>query len=135
MNLAETVMLSTSAIAIVATASAVATTFRGIFKKNEFIEENIIPYINSLDYNELVIVADAIVLSLNDSNKANLFKSNIEIIDLFLSHDDNVNEVVCEKLRDLINERIFSFSSKELEAFKVNYSELKKNDKVYKKQK
>lgn len=135
MNLAETVMFSTSAIAIVATASAVATTFRGIFKKNEFIEENIIPYINSLDYNELVIVADAIVLSLNDSNKANLFKSNIEIIDLFLSHDDNVNEVVCEKLRDLINERIFSFSSKELEAFKVNYSELKKNDKVYKKQK
>lgn len=136
MNSAEITMLSLSIIAIVSSVSAIGSFSRSririLTEKNKYIDENIMPYINSLDYNELLVVANAMINSLSD-DEANVFQNDIENIDLFLCDDDNFNEVVCEKLRDLIEEKIFSFSSEELEAFKINYRKLKPKSKIYKK--
>ena len=136
MNSAEITMLSLSIIAIVSSVSAIGSFSRSririLTEKNKYIDENIMPYINSLDYNELLVVANAMINSLSD-DEANVFQNDIENIDLFLCDDENFNEVVCEKLRDLIEEKIFSFSSEELEAFKINYRKLKPKSKIYKK--
>ena len=136
MNGAEITMLSLSIIAIVSSVSAIGSFSRSririLTEKNKYIDENIMPYINSLDYNELLVVANAMINSLSD-DEANVFQNDIENIDLFLCDDENFNEVVCEKLRDLIEEKIFSFSSEELEAFKINYRKLKPKSKIYKK--
>ena len=136
MNGAEITMLSLSIIAIVSSVSAIGSFSRSrirmITEKNKYIDENIMPYINSLDYNELLVVANAMINSLSD-DEANVFQNGIENIVLFLCDDENFNEVVCEKLRDLIEEKIFSFSSEELEAFKINYRKLKPKSKIYKK--
>ncbi len=136
MNGAEITMLSLSIIAIVSSVSAIGSFSRSrirmLTEKNKYIDENIKPYIDSLDYNELLVVANAMINSLSD-DEANVFQNDIENIDLFLCDDENFNEVVCEKLRDLIEEKIFSFSSEELEAFKINYRKLKPKSKIYKK--
>lgn len=134
MNSAEITMLSLSIIAIVSSVSAIGSFSRSriLTEKNKYIDENIMPYIDSLDYNELLVVANAMINSLSD-DEANVFQNDIENIDLFLCDDENFNEVVCEKLRDLIEEKIFSFSSEELEAFKINYRKLKPKSKIYKK--
>ena len=135
-NGAEITMLSLSIIAIVSSVSAIGSFSRSrirmLTEKNKYIDENIKPYIDSLDYNELLVVANAMINSLSD-DEANVFQNDIENIDLFLCDDENFNEVVCEKLRDLIEEKIFSFSSEELEAFKINYRKLKPKSKIYKK--
>ena len=136
MNGAEITMLSLSIIAIVSSVSAIGSFSRSrirmLTEKNKYIDENIKPYIDSLDYNELLVVANAMINSLSD-DEANVFQNDIENIDLFLCDDEKFNEVVCEKLRDLIEEKIFSFSSEELEAFKINYRKLKPKSKIYKK--
>ena len=136
MNGAEITMLSLSIIAIVSSVSAIGSFSRSrirmLTEKNKYIDENIKPYIDSLDYNELLVVANAMINSLSD-DEANVFQNHIQTPDFFSCNDDNFNEVVCEKLRDLIEEKIFSFSSEELEAFKINYRKLKPKSKIYKK--
>ena len=108
MNGAEITMLSLSIIAIVSSVSAIGSFSRSrirmLTEKNKYIDENIKPYIDSLDYNELLVVANAMINSLSD-DEANVFQNDIENIDLFLCDDENFNEVVCEKLRDLIEEK------------------------------
>lgn len=90
------------------------------------METIIIPYIDSLDYEELLIVAQAIILSTDEEAEVRLIAEK-----LLENFDDNFNNY--EKLRKLIKEKLLTFSSSELKAFKINYVNKKMATKVYKK--
>ena len=90
------------------------------------METIIIPYIDSLDYEELLIVAQAIILSTDEEAEVRLIAEK-----LLENFDDNFNNY--EKLRKLIKEKLLTFSISELKAFKINYVNKKITTKVYKK--
>ena len=95
-------------------------------ESQKFMETIVIPYIDSLDYEELLIVAQAIILSTDEEAEVRLIAEK-----LLENFDDNFNNY--EKLRKLIKEKLLTFSSSELKAFKINYVNKKMATKVYKK--
>ena len=95
-------------------------------ESQKFMETIIIPYIDSLDYEELLIVAQAIILSTDEEAEVRLIAEK-----LLENFDDNFNNY--EKLRKLIKEKLLTFTSSELKAFKINYVNKKMATKVYKK--
>ena len=97
-----------------------------IKESQKFMETTIIPYIDSLDYKELLVVAQAIIISIDEVEEIRLiFDGLVESV------DDNFYN--CEKLRKLIKEKLLTLSSSELKAFKINYVNKKMSTKIYKK--
>ena len=95
---------------------------------SKLFQEMIISYIDSLNSQELLVVAQAINDSIDDKDEFKLF---FDIIEVFENAD--FNDTICEKLRNFIKEKLLSFSSEELKLFKDNYVNLHLKDKSYQK--